>query len=66
MVYWLELLLHDETPSPKQLEKEKFIWLTQQRCSSLEEVRAGTWRQELIQRPWRDVAYWFASNGLLS
>ena len=27
---------------------------------------AGTWRQELMQRPWRDVAYWLASLGLLS
>jgi hypothetical protein len=23
--------------------------------------RAGTWRQELMQRPWRDVTYWLAS-----
>jgi hypothetical protein len=23
--------------------------------------RAGTWRQELMQRPWRDAAYWLAS-----
>jgi hypothetical protein len=28
--------------------------------------RAGTWRQELMQRPWRDVLYWLASPGLLS
>ena len=28
--------------------------------------RAGTWRQELMQRPWRDVTYWIASPGLLS
>ena len=28
--------------------------------------RAGTWRQELMQRPWRDVTYWLASLGLLS
>jgi hypothetical protein len=28
--------------------------------------RAGTWRQELMQSPWRDVTYWFASPGLLS
>jgi hypothetical protein len=27
--------------------------------------RAGTWRQELMQRPWRDAAYWLASSGLL-
>ena len=28
--------------------------------------RAGSWRQELMQRPWRSAAYWFASHGLLS
>ena len=28
--------------------------------------RAGTWRQELIQRLWRGDAYWLASPGLLS
>jgi hypothetical protein len=22
--------------------------------------RAGIWRQELMQRPWRDAAYWLA------
>jgi hypothetical protein len=28
--------------------------------------RVETWRQELMQRPWRDVTYWLASPGLLS
>jgi hypothetical protein len=28
--------------------------------------RTGTRRQELMQRPWRDVTYWLASPGLLS
>ena len=28
--------------------------------------RAGTWRQELMQRTWRGAAYWLASPGLLS
>jgi len=28
--------------------------------------RAGTWRQELMQRPWRDVAYWLAPRDLLT
>jgi hypothetical protein len=28
--------------------------------------RAGTWRQELMQRPWRGAVYWLASPGLLS
>ena len=26
-------------------------------------VQAGTWWQELIQRPWRGAAYWFAPKG---
>lgn len=25
-----------------------------------EELRAGTWRQELKPRPWRDATYWLA------
>ena len=28
--------------------------------------RAGTWRQELMQRPWRGAAYWLTSSGLFS
>jgi hypothetical protein len=24
------------------------------------------WKEELMQRPWRDVAYWLASYGFLS
>jgi hypothetical protein len=28
--------------------------------------RAGTWRQELMQRSWRDAAHWLASRGLFS
>jgi hypothetical protein len=28
--------------------------------------RTGNWRQELMQRPWRDAASWFPSHSLLS
>jgi hypothetical protein len=28
--------------------------------------RAGTWRQELMQRPWRGADYWLAFPGFLS
>jgi len=28
--------------------------------------KAGTCKQELMQRPWRDVTYWLASLDLLS
>jgi hypothetical protein len=52
------------------LGRKGFIWLTFPYCCSspkdagleLKQVR----KQELIQRPWRDVLYWLASPGLLS
>ena len=28
--------------------------------------RAGTWRRELMQKPWRDAVHWLAPNGSLS
>ena len=55
----------------KQLGKEKVIsgWClpyitegSQDRNSN----KAGTWRQELMERPWRNAAYWLAPHGLLS
>lgn len=27
---------------------------------------AGTWRWELMQRPWEDSAYWLTQHGLFS
>lgn len=30
------------------------------------EARAGTWKQEQKQRPWRNTAYWLSFHGLLS
>jgi hypothetical protein len=59
------------TMTKSNLGKEGFIWLTLPHlCLSLKEVRtgtdrAGTWRQELMQRPWNEAAYWLASHGLL-
>jgi hypothetical protein len=56
----------------KQLGRKGFIWLTlpypycclSPRKSRLElkQVR----KQELMQRPWRDVLYWLASPALLN
>lgn len=51
-------------------ERKGFILLTLlHHCSSLKEVRArtqtGTWKQELVQRPWRGAACWLAHPGLL-
>jgi hypothetical protein len=31
-----------------------------------QEIEAGTWRQELKQRPRRNAAYWLVPNGLFS
>ena len=28
--------------------------------------KAGTWRQEWMQKPWRNAAYWLAPHGLFS
>jgi hypothetical protein len=54
----------------KQLGRKGFIQLTLPYCYSsprksgleLKQVR----KQELMQRPWRDIPYWLASPGLLS
>jgi hypothetical protein len=54
----------------KQLGRKGFIHLTLPYCCSsprksgleLKQVM----KQELMQRPWRDVTYWLASPGLLS
>jgi hypothetical protein len=54
----------------KQLGRKGFIRLTLPYCCSspkksgleLKQVR----KQELMQRPWRDVPYWLASHGFLS
>jgi hypothetical protein len=54
----------------KQAREERFIQLAIPYCClsprksglELNQVR----KQELMQRPWRDVLYWLASPGLLS
>jgi hypothetical protein len=59
---------HDQEASGRG--KGLFIQLTLPRCCSspkksgleLKQIR----KQELMQRPWRDVTYWLASPGLLS
>jgi hypothetical protein len=53
-----------------KLRRKGFIQLTLPSCCSsprksgleLKQVR----KQELMQKPWRDVLYWLASTGLLS
>jgi hypothetical protein len=60
-----------QTSGPRNmLGRKGFIRLTLPYCCSsprkpgleLKQVR----KQELMQRPWRDVLYWLASPGLLS
>jgi hypothetical protein len=34
--------------------------------SSLEEIRVGIWKQELMQKPRSNSVYWLAHRGLLS
>jgi hypothetical protein len=33
---------------------------------SLKEVKIGTWRQELMHKPWKSAAYWINYHGLLN
>ena len=53
-----------------EVKMSQFIWLvlslfiiegSQDRNSN----RAGTWRQELMQRPWSSAAHWLAPHGLI-
>ena len=61
---------HDQ----KQAGEKGFIWLIPLHHSPLveeeksrEELKqAGTWRQELMQRSWRNTVYWLIQHGLLS
>ena len=65
----VSILAQTSWPRSK-LERKGFIHLTLPHCClsprksglELKQVR----KQELMQRPWRDVLYWLASSGLLS
>jgi hypothetical protein len=53
---------------PSNLGRKGFIWITlSYHRSSLKEVsnRAGTRRQELMQRPWEGPAYWLSPMACL-
>lgn len=59
----------------KQIGEESFFGLkvylayifillfTIKRSQDRNSKRAGTWRQELIKKPWIGAAYWFARHG---
>ena len=55
------------------LESREFIWLIHPGSLSITEgnqggnsSRAGSWKQELKERPWRNAAPWLASPGSFS
>ena len=52
------------TKTKTNLEQRGVIWLTRPHHSS--GTQAGTWRQELKQRPWGNAAYWFVLYSLLN
>lgn len=64
---------HDETIWPKFV-REKRVDFTQSSIYQFiikgyeggNPLRAWTWRQEIIQRPWSSVIYWFDHHGSLS
>jgi hypothetical protein len=35
-------------------------------CTNRNANRAGTWRQEMMPRPWRSTVYWLTLHGFLS
>ena len=56
----------------EQAEEESVYWLTLftflliiEQCQNWNTNRAGTWRQELMQRPWRGAAHQYDFLGLL-
>jgi hypothetical protein len=61
------LLLWRNTMTRSNLVRKGFICgLYTLNHGPLREATVWTWRQELIQRPWRSAAYWLASPCLLS
>lgn len=53
--------------SQSSLGRKGLILLTLPHHSpSLKKVRAGTYRQEAMQRPWSSATYWLAPGGFLS
>ena len=56
---------HDQTQLGEERVCLAYASVHHQRKSG-QKVRAGTWRQELMQRPWGVAAYWLAPHGLLS
>ena len=57
--------------APKHLGQERVCFhlkltIVHHDGKSGQELWWGTWRQALMERPWRNPAYWLAPHGLLS
>jgi hypothetical protein len=57
-LYKLDFYSCDETPTKIKLRRKGFLWLTYPKSQFFKELRAGTWRQELKQRPCSNTAGW--------
>jgi arginine exporter protein ArgO len=65
----LRLCCHDKTLTKNSMGRKGFIWLTGYCLLSIEaktETQGRNLRQELEQKPWRNIAYWPSSLGLLN
>ena len=67
------LLLQQNTMPQKQVGEERVdlaytsrSWSIIEGTKNRNSNRAGSWRQELMQRPWRGATYRFALHGLFS
>ncbi|MGE9804964.1 hypothetical protein ACQP3L_30725, partial [Escherichia coli] len=56
------------TTTKSKLEREGFLSAHSfyHAGTAGQELKVGTWRQELVQRPWRGAAYGLVPHGLLS
>jgi hypothetical protein len=54
----------DRTPGAKESLRGKRLFSLQ--CQVRDSRRAGTWKLELMQKPWKGSTYWLAPCGLLS
>jgi hypothetical protein len=59
-------LLQRNTMTKKQAEEKRVNLAYTSMSPFTTKVRAGTWKQELMQRPERGAAYWRTPRGLLS
>lgn len=64
-VFWFAFCSCNKILTESNLGREGLMWLTGF-SPSLREVREGTQRRELKQKPWRVAVYWLASWGLLN